>query len=318
MKTHSPMVNLAEEYLAVRRRLGYLLKIEGAELLRFARYADRGGHRGPITTELAVRWAKLPEHTDPLYWARRLDIVRRFAKARAVADPETEIPPDRLLGPSYRRPRPHIYSQDEIATLLDAAGKLGPPGGLRPHTYVTLFGLLVCTGMRISEVLGLMQDDVDLQRGTIAIRHAKFDKSRRIPIHSTSIDALRDYAHHRDRYHSSTACTAFFLTERATSQKYHRTLMTFLRLRKELGWQLPVSGNPPRLHDLRHTFAVRTLLRWYKEGVDVDTKIIALSTYLGHAKVSDTYWYLTGVPELLEVVARRFEVFARQDQGGGR
>ncbi len=315
MKTQSSIVVLAEEYLALRRRLGYLLKVEGAELLRFARYADRSGHSGPITIELAVRWAKLPEQADPLYWARRLDIVRRFAKARVVADPETEIPPNGLLGPSYRRPQPYIYSRDEITALLDVASKLGPPGGLRPHTYVTLFGLLVCTGMRISEALALTQDDVDLPSKTITIRHAKFDKSRRLPIHPTSVDQLRDYANHRDGYHRLTSSNAFFLTEHATSQKYHKTLMTFLGLRKELGWPLSASGNPPRLHDIRHTFAVRTLLRWYEEGVDVDNRITALSAYLGHAKVSGTYWYLTAVPELLAVVARRFEDFAHQDQG---
>jgi len=318
MNTCSSMVDLAEEYLAVRRQLGYLLKTEGAELLRFARYADQSGHRGPITIELAVRWAKLPEHADALYWARRLDIVRRFAKARAVADPETEIPPDGMLGPSYRRPQPYIYSQDEIAELLDAAGKLGPPGGLRPHTSVTLFGLLVCTGLRVSEALGLTRDDVDLATGILTIRHAKFDKSRRIPVHSTTVDVLSDYADRRDRYHPFASSTAFFLTEHATSQKNGKTLMTFIELRKQLGWPLSASGKPPRLHDARHTFVVRTLLRWYQEDFDVDTKISALSAYLGHTKVSDTYWYLTAVPELLRIVARRFEVFAHQNQGGRR
>jgi len=167
MMSVQTMLELAEEYLASRRNLGYALMIEGAELVRFARYADRIGHRGPISTQLAVQWSKLPVGADPIYWARRLDIVRRFARYRALFDPATEIPQPGLLGRAYRRPTPYIYSDDEVAALLKAARSLGPAGGLRPHTYETLFGLLACTGLRISEALGLTDQDVNLERGIL-------------------------------------------------------------------------------------------------------------------------------------------------------
>lgn len=309
MTGHPAMVVLAQEYLAARRQLGFVLKVEGAELLRFARFADHIGHSGPVTTELAVRWAKLPLAAKPLYWARRLDLVRRFARALASTVPGTEVPPEGLLGPSCRRPPPHIYTQAEISSLLGAASQLGPTGGLRPHTYVTLFGLLACTGLRISEALALTRGDVDQAKGTLTIRHAKFGKSRCLPIHASTRKALSTYALRRDRYHPGPRDPAFFLTEHATSQKYWRTLMTFVELRRQLGWSPGRTGQRPRIHDLRHTFAVRCLLRWQREAAEIDQKVLSLSTYLGHAKVSDTYWYLSAVPELLGLVSAKFKAF---------
>jgi integrase len=314
--TTPTMVALAEEYLAVRRKLGYALKIEGAELIRFAQYADRIGHRGPLTTELAVRWAKAPEKADPLYWARRLDMVRRFAKHRLLFDPQTEIPPEGLFGPSYRRKAPHIYTEKEIGELLLTASKLGPIRGLRPHTYVALFGLLASTGLRISEALALTSQDVDLQAGVLTIRAGKFKKSRLIPLHNTAANALRDYCLRRDQYHPRASSNAFFLTEFGTRLKYWRSLMTFLSISKKLGWRGANQRAPPRIHDLRHTFAVRTLLRWYERGEDIDRKILNLATYLGHVKVTDTYWYLTAVPELFALVGNRFETFVHNQSGG--
>jgi integrase len=313
MTSQYSMVALAQDYLSSRRKLGYVLEVEGAELLRFARFADRIGHTGPLTTELAIRWAKLPRTAKPLYWARRLDVVRRFAKALALIVPGTEVPPEGLLGPSYRRPPPHIYSPAEVSSLLGAARRLGPARGLRSHTYVTLFGLLACTGLRISEALALERRDVDLSMGILTIRHAKFGKSRQLPIHASTRDALSAYARRRDRYHPGPRAPAFFLTEHATSQKYWRTLMTFTELRRGLGWLPGHTGRLPRIHDLRHTFAVRCLLRWQRDGVEIDQKVLSLSTYLGHAKVSDTYWYLSAVPELLDLVSARFEAFVDHD-----
>lgn len=245
------MLELAEEYLASRRNLGYALMIEGAELVRFARYADRIGHRGPISTQLAVQWSKLPVGADPIYWARRLDIVRRFARYRALFDPATEIPQPGLLGRAYRRPTPYIYSDDEVAALLKAARSLGPAGGLRPHTYETLFGLLACTGLRISEALGLTDQDVNLERGILVVRASKFKKSRLVPLHPSATSALHRYAEHRRRYHPAVKSDAFFLTERATSLKYHKTLMTFLALSTKLGWR----SSKCRIHDLSPHFS---------------------------------------------------------------
>lgn len=311
------LVNLAEEYLAFRRGLGFAMRVEGAELLRFARYAGSIGHHGPITTDLAVRWAKLPKDADPLYWARRLDIVRRFAKHRVLFDAATEVPPDRMLGPSYRRRSPHIYSEGEIAALLRAAAGLGPTGGLRPHTYVTLFGLLASTGLRISEAVRLTREAVDLDAGVLTISETKFHKSRLVPLHPTTTAALRRYAARRDRYHPLVCLPAFFLTERGTSLKDWRVRMTFTALRESLGW-VGRGGPARRIHDLRHSFAVTRLLRWYQEGADIDHKIAALSTYLGHVKVTDTYWYLTAVPELLAIASARYERYAGLHQGGQR
>lgn len=309
MSAHPTMILLAEEYLALRRGLGFALEIEGAELLRFARYADAVGHRGPITTELAVRWAKLPQDANPIYWARRLDVVRRFAKHRLLFDPKTEIPPEGLLGPSYRRPQPYIYSDDVIRELIRQASCLGPNGGLRPRTYTTLFGLLACTGVRISEALRLTRSVVDLERGVITVVATKFKKTRIVPLHPSATSALQRYSRDRDRYHPLAKSDAFFLTELGTPLKYWRVLMTFITLRQKLGWHAGNGGRPPTIHALRHSFAVRCLIRWYRQGADLDRKIAALSTYLGHAKVTDTYWYLTATPELLALSAKRFERF---------
>lgn len=323
MKRKPPIVKmktLADEYLAHRRKLGFQMKIEGEELLRFARYADEAGHPGWITTDLAVRWSKLSALASPLYWARRLDIVRRFSKYRALFDPRTEIPPSHLLGPSYRRPTPYIYSEQEIDSLLQTTSRLGPKGGLRPRTYTTLFGLLASTGLRISEALKLDQSDVNWGTGILTIRESKFHKSRLVPLHPTTQGELRAYACARDRYHPMAVGTsqAFFLTEKASRLKYHKTIMTFCSIRREIQWrkQDPAS-NPPRIHDLRHSFAVTRLKKWYEEGVNIDHRIAWLSTYLGHVKPADTYWYLSAVPELLAVTSSRFERFAEATRQKG-
>jgi integrase len=309
------MLSLANEYVSFRRNLGFALNIEGAELLRFARYADQIGHTGPITTDLAVRWAKLPERADPLYWARRLDVVRRFARYRSLYDADTEIPPEKLLGPSYRRPEPHIYSKGEINMLLKAASGLGPIGGLRPKTYVTLFSLLSCTGLRISEALRLTRNDVDLDSGVVKVRETKYKKQRLVPLHRSALQGLRRYARCRDQYHQAPKSDAFFLTELATSLKYWKVMWTFSGLRRSLGWTAKNGARPPMIHGFRHTFAVRCLIRWYRSGANVDQKIPALSTYLGHSKVTDTYWYLTAVPELLKITSNRFERFVSAGKG---
>jgi len=306
------MVNLVDEYLSYRHKLGFQLKIEGKELLRFARFADQANHHGPLTAELAIRWAALPQKADSLYRARRLDLVRRFANYRALFDPATEIPPEKIFGPSYRRTPPHIYSDKEIADLLLAASNLGSPNGLRRHTYRTLFGLLVCTGLRISEALRLKREDVDLNGAILNIRATKFKKTRLVPLHDSAVKALRDYSQRRDRYHPCPKSDSFFLTEKGIPLRYRRTMLTFLSLRNQLGWTKSGEQRAPRIHDMRHSFAVKCLLLWHQEGANVDQKIAYLSTYLGHAKVTDTYWYFSAVPDLLSVVACRFEHFAKE------
>jgi integrase len=315
MSSGPTMVKLAKDYLTYRRKLGVELKSAGPLLIQFARYADRSGHRGSLTSQLAIRWAGLPPKTSRAYLARRLDVVRCFAKHRAIFDPDTEIPAYNVFGPAYRRVTPHIYTAAEISALLVAARDLPPRGGLRPHTYATLFGLLACTGLRLQEALRLTRSDVDWKRGILTIRETKFCKSRLVPLHPTAIQALRDYGRLRDRHHPTAKTAAFFLTVRGTRVCRATAESAFLQLRRKLSWS-PRGGRPaPRIHDLRHTFACNRLLLWHKQHVDVEHQLLALSTYLGHANVKDTYWYLTAVPELLQLAGARFEHFTELNSG---
>jgi integrase len=308
---------LVDDYLAVRRGLGFALE-QPAWLLRdFARYADRSGHRGPLTTELAVRWALSSRSGDPAQAARRLSAVRQFARHRALLDPATEVPPPGLLGRVPRRRPPHIYSDAELAALLRQASLLRPRGGLRPRTYETFFSLLASTGLRLSEACGLERADVDLEAGVLTVRAGKFGKARLVPLHPSATRALARYAADRDAHGGTAGAGRFFCTERAPELTAAAVEKTFSRIRERLGWTAEGRARRPCIHALRHTFAVRRLLRWYQQGADLERKLLALSTYLGHAKVSDTYWYLTGVPELMAIAAQRFEDYARAEQHGG-
>jgi integrase len=303
------MVRRVEDYLAQRRALDFQLRIEGSELMRFAHYADESGHQGPVTTELALRWARLAVSASPLYRARRLEVVRTFARHRRAQEPSTEIPPRGILGPAHRRTQPYIYSEREITQLMAAARRLPSPKGLHGATYSTLLGLLACTGLRISEALRIECPDVDLSAGLIRIRETKFRKTRVVPLHRSATLALKRYAEMRD--HTAAGACSFFSNEDGDPLPYSTVNHIFRRL-TETATESSGSRRRLRLHDLRHTFACRALLRWYRDGVDVNHRVAALSTYLGHAKVSDTYWYLTGIPELMAIAARRFESFTER------
>lgn len=307
----TPMVALVTDYLALRRGLGFDLRVSGWLLLDFARYADATGHHGPITIDLATRWAATSKSGAPQI-AQRLAVVGQFARHRVAFDPAPEIPPTGLAGCPARRKPPHIYSDAEIAALLQAAAALRPRGGLRPHTYVALFSLIASTGLRISEARHLTRRDVDLDGGRLVIRESKCRKSRLVPLHPTAATALQRYAVLRDGYSGTPHAEFFFRTDHAAALKQRAVESTFDGLRVRLGWTAQGRARRPRIHDLRHTFAVRRLLRWYDEGADVEQKILALATYLGHAKVTDTYWYLSATPELLATTARRFEHFAQR------
>jgi len=309
--------DLVEQYLAFRRGLGFALETPQWALRDFGRYADRVGHRGPLTTNLAVQWALSSRSGDPAQAARRLSMVRQFARHRAVLDPSTEIPRPGLLGRPGGRKQPHIYSEDEVAHLLHQASLLSPRGGFRPSTYVTFFSLLLSTGLRLSEACRLVPGDVDLANGVLTVRESKFRKSRLVPLHPSATEALSRYA-----AHSATSCKAsrlagFFRTERSPALTRAAVEKTFSRLRQRLGWTDEGRARRPRIQDMRHTFAVRRLLRWYEDEAGVDRKILALATYLGHTRVTDTYWYLSAVPELMAVTAQRFERFAQKEQEGG-
>ena len=304
----SSMVALVEDYLTMRRQLGFALKISGHQLLRFARFADDKGHRGPITLKLATQWAR-SNAPRPITWADRIELLRPFAKYRAQFDPATEIPPSHLFGSYRRRLVPHIYTTQEIQSLLTAASQLPPAGGLRPATYETLFGLLAVTGLRISEALHLKRQDVDLEDGIITVRETKFCKSRLVPLHPTSTKALQRYAHLRDVKVPIPPVSDFFLSDGGRRMLQDTVQRRFRHLCNQLHWRSRGGHPAPRIQDLRHSFITHCLLRWYRENINVDNKMLSLSTYVGHAEVTYTYWYVTGIPELMAIATRRFETF---------
>jgi len=309
MKKQKTMVAQVKEYISYRRKLGFQLREGTGRILNFAKYADKSGHTGPVTTELALKWASLPPKASQPCKAQRIGIVRRFAKYQAISFPETEIPPSRILGPANYRRAPYIYSRQEISALLEACTQLTPVDGLKPHTYATLFGLLACAGLRISEALKLSRDDVDLANGVVLIAETKFHKSRLVPLDPSVSRALGKYAKFRDQYHPVAKSKKFFLSETGNSLFYNTVKGNFGRLRKRLGW-CTKGKRPPKIRDMRHTFACRRLLSWYEQGVDINHAIYSLSTYLGHARASETYWYLTGIPELFAIAVKKFEKFA--------
>lgn len=296
------------DYLAFRNRLGFSLQKVGTELLSLARHLEAIGHSGPLTTAAAIRWARLPIKAKPQYWAWRLHAVRMFAKHLAATDSRHEVPPAGALGRMYARAHPHIYTAEEIRDLLEEAQSLRPVRGLPPHTFHAFFGLLASTGLRCGEALSLTREHVDLREGRLLVLKAKLGKTRALPLHPTTVDALRAYARHRDAtFRKGRQSDAFFLSRRGTALTYQSVTVTFRVLRQRLGWR----GDPmPRVHDIRHTFAVRNLLRWCEAGEDVDGKIISLTAYLGHVNPSCTYWYFSAVPELMAIAGKRFEAYA--------
>jgi site-specific recombinase XerD len=243
MKMRATMVQRAAAYLAARRRLGFQLCIEGGELLRLARYADSSGHRGPINTEIALRWAQSADKATPLYRARWLEIVRCFAKHQAAIEPDTEIPPAKILGPAHRRTQPHIYSEAQIRELLRRAGALRSPKGLRASTYVSLFGLLASAGLRISEALHLRRGDADLETGVLTIRETKFHKSRLVPLHPSATEALRIYLDARDRIQPRLDGTPFFVSEAGRALAYSTVRIVFRHLVDQVVQHQPLASD---------------------------------------------------------------------------
>ncbi len=295
-----------KDYLRIRRSLGFLLREPGSCLRNFVAFLQVQG-ASHITRELALRWATQPTKDLPSTWAWRLGMVRRFAVWLSAFEPRTEIPPAGLLPHRYRRKLSHIYSDKEINRLLRQTQQLPSPKGLRARTYTTLFGLLVATGMRVNEALGLDRQDVDLDRGTLFIRRTKFGKSRYVPVHHSTVDALKKYAQARDRIFPAPLTPAFFISERGRRITEWMARYTFAKLSQRLGLRAPAKGHGrgPRLHDMRHRFAAGTLIHWYRAGLDVERELPKLATYLGHVHVNDTYWYLEAVPELLQLATDR-------------
>jgi integrase len=300
-----------DNYLNIRRSLGFKLRDEGTVLQKFIHYLDEQGSPF-ITTDLALRWATQPKKVQPAHWARRLRMARIFAQFQSAFDPRTEIPPQGLLPYRYHRKTPYIYTDDEILHILQAADHLLSAMGLRATTYSTLFGLLAVTGMRVSEPIALDQQDVDLEKRILTIKCTKFGKSRLIPIHPSTANKLKEYRSLRSKLIANPKSPSFFISEQGRRLTHWCVRWTFVKLSREIGLRGPDATHGPRLHDIRHTFAVKTLLKWYRAEVNVESHMPRLSTYLGHAHVNDTYWYISAVPELLRLATLRLDVF----QGG--
>jgi len=296
-----------QQYLSLRRGLGFKLQEAGKALPRFVTFLERK-HASVITTRLALDWARQSSPAQPAEWARRLSFVRGFARYRSATDPRTEIPPDSLLPYRPKRARPYLYSEQEIRSLLLAALKLPGQEGLRPWTYYCLFGMLSVTGLRLGEARNLELQDVDLQAGLLTIRGAKFGKSRLVPLHGSTCRVLADYLERRKRNWADRAVSSYVFVSnwgnRLDAGTIHRT---FYALSRQIGLRGPTDSHGPRLHDMRHRFAAMTLLRWYRAGEDAERRLPALSTYLGHVHVADTYWYLSAWPELMLKAMARLE-----------
>ncbi|MEC5409368.1 tyrosine-type recombinase/integrase [Paraburkholderia sp. MPAMCS5] len=306
MSAHTSFSAWIDDYLNVRRRAGFDLRIVGNQLREFARFAERVGHNGRLTIQLAAQWAGNSGTGRRSTAARRIEVLRPFAAYCRQFDPATEIPPRYLFGRAHHRLAPHIFTDDEVLDLLAACDGLYPPGGLRSASCRTIFGLIAATGLRISEATGLTRSDVDLEKRLLHIRSAKFGKSRWVPIHPTTAAAMRRYARKRDRDSSTANTNAFFVFDYGRPASTRSVEYAFKILRTALKWRARGDHPAPRIHDLRHSFVCHRLQDWYSQGVDVDCNILALSTYLGHAKVTDTYWYETASPELLAIAAQRF------------
>jgi len=296
-----------QKYLTLRRGLGFKLHEAGKALLKFVTFMEQ--HRASyITTQLALTWAQQPSTVQPAEWARRLSVVRAFARHRSATDPRTEIPPAGLLPYRPKRARPYLYSDDEIKALLRAALKLPGRGGLRRWTYHCLFGLLSVSGLRIGEARNLELRDVDLQAAVLTIRGAKFGKSRLVPLHASTRYVLADYLARRARCWATRPVSPYvFVSNRGNRLDGGEIHRTFYALSRQIGLRGPSQSHGPRLHDLRHRFAVATLLRWYRSGEDAERRLPILSAYLGHVHVSDTFWYLNAWPELMREAMRRLE-----------
>lgn len=312
MNAPAPWKARVAAYLAHRRAHGFELAFADGQLQAFARFADVQGPAPHLIVALAAAWARTARRPHPLTWARRIEVLRGFAQYWRRWDPATEIPPRNLFGPAHRRLVPHIFTEAELIALLQATATLTPRGGLRPATCRCVFGLLAASGLRISEALALTTRDVDLTAGVLSIRAGKFQKPRLVPLHPSTTAALVVYARQRDTFRPQPVCDRFFVRDDGRPADALALRYAMQVLCRRLGWG--VRGDYPyhRLHDHRHTFIVRSLLRGYERGVAIDHAVLALSTYVGHARITDTYWYLTGIPELMSLAGERFRRYAEE------
>lgn len=293
-----------DDYLRLRRGLGFKLERAGQILPQLIAYLEATG-ASTLTRELAISWAKLPASARPQHWAARLAIARGFAAYLQTIDPNTEVPPAGVFGVRYERPTPYLWSEEDIRRVLSAARALTPP--LKAASYEALFGLLAVTGMRVGEAVTLGRDDVDPGAGLITISEqiAKLEKARLVPVHPTTVDALDRYASERDRLCPTPRSTRYFISSAGSALTRSEVAKTLRKLTTTLG--LRTDTVHPVAHQLRHTFAVRTLIDWQRSGIPIDERIVQLSTYLGHVSPAESYWYLTATPELMGLAADRLD-----------
>lgn len=294
----------AADYLAIRRACGYALRQEARMLASYLDHLQRAGATR-VTIATALDWATAPSQADPSWWAKRLSVVRGFARYMATLEPDTEIPPQDLLPHQSRRRTPYLYSPDQISALMAAAGRLPCP--LRAATFTALIGLMACTGLRTGEAMRLDCDDVDLDDNLLKVRDSKLGKSRLVPLHPSATEHLRGYATRRDQLCPHSTSPAFFLSGAGTRLNHTNASSTFAGLRGTAGITAPTGRRRPRLTDLRHSFAVATLVDSYAAGVDVPTRLPALSAYLGHVSPASTYWYLEASTKLMSAAAQLLE-----------
>jgi integrase len=296
-------------YLSIRRALGYDLSTTELVLRRFVDFAESEKTES-IGTALFLRWQERFGRANRQTWARRLGMVRLFAQWLQSINPKHEVPPPGLIPNRQRRSRPYIYTEDEIRRIVQAAAELPSINGLRPLTMSTLFGLIAVTGLRINEALSLDVADIDLVQGVLTLRRGKLGKQRLLPVSDSTVLHLHSYAAERDRL-LRTQPDAFFISDHGERVTDCSARYNFAVVCQSIGLRRPEKfnrhGRGPRIHDLRHTFAVRTLLNWYREGKDPAREMIKLISYLGHDKPAYTYWYFEAVPELLDLARRRVE-----------
>jgi integrase len=292
------------DYLALRRSLGYKLE-RGSELLAdFVAYLDRAG-ADHVTIDLAVAWATLPVNPESRWRAQRLGVARCFARYLNAIDPQHEVPPTRLLPPGTTRPAPYLYSEAEIARLMEAARSLRTR--LYAVTVETVIGLLAVSGLRVGEIIRLDRDDVDFELGVLIVRNSKAGKSRIVPLHLTSTEALTAYALERDSLLPEPVAPSFFISTAGTRLLSGNLNTVFGKMLGLAGLPPRSARRGPRLADLRHSFAVSTVLDWHRSAAEVQAKLPLLSSFLGHANPVSTYWYLSASPELLVAAAARLD-----------
>ena len=314
----NPLGRAVEGYLQLQRGLGFKMDRNETRLRQFLGFmAAKKASR--ITTALALEFATQVPALDPKTQAHRLSVVRALARYQLASDPTTEIPPVGLLPVRTRRRQPYLYSPAEVLRLLEGAMNYrlwnrfpGPWWGhFQAWTYHCIFGLLAVTGMRLGEVLNLQAQDIDWTGAVLTVRKAKFGKSRLVPLHPSTLQALKTFVQHRDRFFARRqprcALSHFFVTSCGTRLRVTQVNRVFLRLSRQIGLRAPGARHGPRIHDLRHRFAIETLQRWYRSGQEVERLLPVLSTYLGHTHITGTYWYLTSTPALMHAAGARLE-----------